>query len=367
MRIQIISIILVFLYGSIVFGQMNTLTVDPALAERGVKSLVERQEFSGYADPNIGSKISPVAGLQWQTEYLTDGGDGIAKTRIEDDWTVRNLETEDTVAHFDTLDGRTLVEPSNRVFIYAPRFGAVRKIEGVLNNAQITALSRTDNQYFLNIDRGKEQLGYTVQGVQSGYARTRTQLSGVEGFKKSTGAGITQGLGAYSNFESAMYYSNLLRQQFIGLAELTFLTEGKVYAKAWQGNEGIKVQMNILAPMEATSEEGAESFFQIEEDESKTFKLRLIKTASKKSAQPGEIVEFTLRFDNIGTQLIGNVTILDNLTTRLEFLPGTALSSLKSGFVVQPNDGGSFTLRFEITDPLNPGEFGVIQFQCRVR
>jgi uncharacterized repeat protein (TIGR01451 family) len=164
-----------------------------------------------------------------------------------------------------------------------------------------------------------------------------------------------------------MYYSNLLRQQFIGLAELTYLTEGRVYARAWQGNEGIKVQMNILAPMAATSEEGAESFFQIEEDESKTSKLRLIKTASKKSAQSGEIVEFTLRFDNIGTQLIGNVTILDSLTTRLEFLSGTALSSLKSGFVVQPNDGGSFTLRFEITDPLKPGEFGVIQFQCRVR
>ncbi|MDR0705633.1 MAG: DUF11 domain-containing protein [Planctomycetaceae bacterium] len=366
MRIQIISIILVFSCVSTVLGQTNRLTVDPVLAEQGVNIVTNRQETQEYSRPNIGSNVGLNTGGRRQAEYLADGGDGIAKTRIEEDWTVRNLEAEDTVAHFDTLDGRTLVEPSNRVLLYAPRFGAVRKIEGLLNNTQITALSRTDAQSSLNIGQGKEQLGYTVQETQSGYARTRTQLSGVGGLKKSTGAGVTQGLGAYSNFESAMYYSNLLRQQFIGLAELTYLTTGRAFARAWQGSEGIKVQMNILAPMEATSEEGAESFFQIE-DESKTSKLRLIKTASKKSAQPGEIVEFTLRFDNVGTQIIGNVTILDNLTTRLEFLPGTALSSLKSGFVVQPNDSGSFTLRFEITDPLKPGEFGVVQFQCRVR
>ncbi|MDR3199173.1 MAG: hypothetical protein LBU34_15000 [Planctomycetaceae bacterium] len=358
MRFQIVSMIGVLLCASAVFGQADVLTVDPSLAERGVKIVAERQELQGRFPPNTGTAR--------QTEYLADGGDGLAKTIVEEDWTVRNLETEDTVAHFDTLDGRTLVEPSNRVFLYAPRFGAVRQIEGVLNNAQITALSRTDGQCSLNIDRGKEQLGYTVQETKSGYARTRTQLSGVGGLKKSTGAGITQGLGTYSNFESAMYYSNLLRQQFIGLGELAYLTRGRVFAGAWQGTGGIKVQMNILAPMEATAEEGAESFFQIE-DESKTSKLRLIKTASRQSAQSGEVIEFTLRFDNVGTQVIGNVTILDNLTTRLEFLPETALSSLKSGFVVQANDSGSFTLRFEITDPLKPGEFGVIQFQCRVR
>ena len=53
-------------------------------------------------------------------------------------------------------------------------------------------------------------------------------------------------------------------------------------------------------------------------------RLRLIKCASKHHALPGEEVEFTLRFDNIGDQVIGNVTIIDNLTTRLEYVPNTA-------------------------------------------
>jgi uncharacterized repeat protein (TIGR01451 family) len=125
--------------------------------------------------------------------------------------------------------------------------------------------------------------------------------------------------------------------------------------------------MNELAPMAATGVDGAAVFFQIEDKQSRTSKLRLIKVASKESAQPGEIVEFTLRFDNVGNQLLGNITILDDLTGRLEFLPGTAVASLQSGFTPKVNTTGGLTLRFEIMEPLAPGEFGVIQFQCRVR
>ena len=49
-------------------------------------------------------------------------------------------------------------------------------------------------------------------------------------------------------------------------------------------------------------------------------------------ARPGEFVDFTIRFDNIGDQKIGNVTLVDNLTTRLEYVEGTAESSLAADF-----------------------------------
>ena len=45
-------------------------------------------------------------------------------------------------------------------------------------------------------------------------------------------------------------------------------------------------------------------------------------------ALPGEVVEFTHRFDNVGDHEIGNVTIVDNLTTRLEYVPNSATSSV---------------------------------------
>jgi uncharacterized repeat protein (TIGR01451 family) len=96
-------------------------------------------------------------------------------------------------------------------------------------------------------------------------------------------------------------------------------------------------------------------------------KLRVIKVASTQMAQPGEMVAFTIRFDNIGNQTIRNVAILDNLSSRMEYLPATAQSSVEAQFVAQPNEGGSTVLRWQLAKPLEPGKGGVVRFTCRVR
>jgi uncharacterized repeat protein (TIGR01451 family) len=95
--------------------------------------------------------------------------------------------------------------------------------------------------------------------------------------------------------------------------------------------------------------------------------LRLLKLASRGHAQPGEEVEFTLRFDNIGDQVIGNVTIVDNLSTRLEYIPESAKSSVDAGFVTEPNAAGSTILRWEIKEPVEPGAGGILRFRVKVR
>jgi uncharacterized repeat protein (TIGR01451 family) len=82
---------------------------------------------------------------------------------------------------------------------------------------------------------------------------------------------------------------------------------------------------------------------------------------------PGEEVEFVLRFDNIGDQVIGNVTIVDNLSTRLEYIAGSAQSSVDARFVTEPNAAGSTILRWEITNPVKPREGGLLRFRARVR
>ena len=96
-------------------------------------------------------------------------------------------------------------------------------------------------------------------------------------------------------------------------------------------------------------------------------KLRLVKLASSGQALPGEEVEFTLRFDNTGDQLIGNVTIADNLTTRFEYVPGSAKSSVNGDFITEQNDVGSLVLRWEIKDPVKPGAGGILRFKVKVR
>ena len=82
---------------------------------------------------------------------------------------------------------------------------------------------------------------------------------------------------------------------------------------------------------------------------------------------PGEEIEFTLRFDNIGDQVIGNVTIVDNLSPRFEYVPDTAKSSVDAGFTTKSNDAGSLVLRWEVKDPVKPGAGGVLRFRVKVR
>jgi hypothetical protein len=63
-----------------------------------------------------------------QDEFVCDGGDLNHDVLVKQDWTVVGLDQQDTIAHFDTVDGRTEVVESNCVCIYSPRFAAVRQV-----------------------------------------------------------------------------------------------------------------------------------------------------------------------------------------------------------------------------------------------
>ncbi len=95
--------------------------------------------------------------------------------------------------------------------------------------------------------------------------------------------------------------------------------------------------------------------------------MRVCKVASTKQAKPGDFVEFTIRFDNVGDAAIGNVTLIDNLTTRLEYVDGSAKASREADFFSSPNEGDSLVLRWEFAEPLDPGHGGLVRFKCRVR
>ncbi|MDR1480968.1 MAG: hypothetical protein LBJ00_18750 [Planctomycetaceae bacterium] len=348
----------------------SSIMVDPSLKELGANVIAEANE--GKEIFNGGLRPDGSFGFWRQEEYLADGGDGNgtygnAKVAVDSDWTVRNLDTGDTVAHYDTVDGRTVVEASNQVHIYAPRFGAVRKIEGVINTDHLTSLSAINQQERTNTNKSAENTKRTEQGLIAGYTRSRADLEGVRSRVVGAGVGASQNVGGYSNFEGVMSYSDVLRSRKFGSAEIIHLAEACQNAREWQGTEGVKINASYRTPMSVSVEEGVGQLFKIDDSGvASRSKLRLIKVASKKSAKSGDIIEFTLRFDNLGTEPLGNITVIDNLTTRLQFLPDSAKSSVPSGFLVESNGALSFTLRFEVTDPLEAGQFGVIQFSCRV-
>ena len=95
--------------------------------------------------------------------------------------------------------------------------------------------------------------------------------------------------------------------------------------------------------------------------------LRIIKVADKGAAAPGEVITFTIRYDNLGGREVTAMRIVDNLTPRLEYVDDSATSDRAGRLVIQDNGEGSLVLIWEMEDPLPPKTGGVVTFQARVR
>jgi len=135
---------------------------------------------------------------------------------------------------------------------------------------------------------------------------------------------------------------------------------------AWTADSQVQVVVDGRAASEEVGVSRVHSLYRVQSRYGES-KLRLVKVASTATALPGETVDFTLRFDNVGTVPITDLLIIDNLSTRLEYVDGSSQASKAVEFSVQPNEAGSLTLQWRLTEPLPPGEGGIIRFQCRVR
>jgi uncharacterized repeat protein (TIGR01451 family) len=299
-------------------------------------------------------------------EYLFDGGDHPPSVEVMPDWTVLGLDLEDTVAHYDTLDGRTEVQASNRVPIYAPRFASVRHIAGLSMSHNRFRVAGVDSPTG-PVTQEDQQLATTVhQPVQP---ERYLGIRGLQDFRERAGTlGVTGDVllgGLRDRFQTHEDFQ-VIRDGTFDNSEKARLAIWLAAAAAWESDQSAQVMLDEHAAVQVIGRSRAQSVYEYELPEGKP-RLRIIKVASTAQAQPGDEIEFTLRFDNVGDQVIGNVTIIDNLTTRLEYLPNTAECSLDARFVTEENDGESLVLRWEILDPLPVGQGGIIRFRCLVR
>ena len=298
-------------------------------------------------------------------EYIYDGDDRGTPVGVDENWTIFGMQTEDTFGHFDTLDGRRLVSPSNRVKIYSPRFAAVRKVDGVFNARRNTRVGSFDEKLVMQTTRGKDFSSSTMQNVA---------LNGIEASKRASGfehrtrgvttdqaielIGVRNSFSAYENLELIKWgkHSN---------AQTARLQLGMMSANTWQDNMRLQVHAKGAQPVVVNDLSSAQQIIHVESD-GKGSVLRVTKVASKIAAELGEEVEFTIRFDNLSSKPVGNVTLVDNLTGRLQYVPGSAECSLKATFIEKKNEGGSLMLRWEVTDPVKPFKGGIIRFKCKV-
>ena len=147
---------------------------------------------------------------------------------------------------------------------------------------------------------------------------------------------------------------------------MPYLARGAQAAITWSHVQAVQIILDRKGAMAVVQNQNAETVYTVDEPPANP-KLRIIKLASTSDALPGEEVWFTIRFDNVGNQMIGNVTIIDSLSTRLEYVEGSAQCSREATFSTQPNEGDSLVVRCELAQPLDVGKGGIIRFCCRVR
>jgi uncharacterized repeat protein (TIGR01451 family) len=298
-------------------------------------------------------------------EYLCDGGDFGSPAGVRADWTIDGLDQEDAIAHYDTVDGRVIVTPSNRVCLYAPRFAAVRRVVNLMAHEQpefinvaveeLSPAKAAESQPVVS-SLQRHAVGINLGQQPPSLYRQRQQAGALENLQATMD--VYDSLGPYANLQ-------IIRTGIIDNAEKPWLALSTEAAIALTGVQAPQVLFGVKAAAAQVSVRQAGIIYQTDGPDNP--RLRLIKLASCGHALPGEEIEFTLRFDNIGDQVIGNVTIADNLSTRFEYIPNTARSSVDAEFLTMPNGNESSILRWEIKQPVQPGEGGVLRFRVRVR
>ena len=329
-----------------------------------------------YAGPGVGvvdtnatpaipcgivDKIPP----RYRDEYVCDGNDRGQRATTGEDWKVEGLDMEDTVGHFDTLDGRIVVSPSNRVCIYAPRFSAVRRVLSANYETIRQKIGSTNENLQVSNAIRNDFSSTALQNVQ---VKSNRKTQRVNAFRTRTrGVLIDKTVRLIGSRQAFKPYEDLglIRYGEHSLAESARLDLAIQSALAWNSEVSAQITINNQQPIIVNDVTQTSDFISIESKNGT--KLRLCKLASVISAKSGETVEFTIRFDNMGRELIGNVTILDNLSPRLQYEEGSAECSIKAELKTEANEGGSTMLRWEISDPLPVGEGGIIRFRCLMR
>ncbi len=297
-------------------------------------------------------------------EYICDGGDINEDVRVKQNWDVVGLDPEDTVAHFDTVDGKTEVTASNKCCIYAPRFAAVRRVINPLVHEGHERIAGVEKPTKLNVH---QELGQPTTAVQPEQVVADLHIDPAVTFRDQTrGIGLESVMNPFLARGGFMPHENLklIQRGVFEASEKAVLAERTEAALVWTNTQAVQVIIDGQMAHEARFAAKPESTYTYELDGKA--RVRICKIASSCDAQVGEFVEFTLRFDNVGDQKVGNVTIIDHLTPRLEYVKDSQSSTVAAEFKTQENPD-TLVLRWEIKDPLEVGQGGLIRFRCRVR
>ncbi len=315
---------------------------------------------SGYA--------MPMVQRPWQydpQEFLCDGGDQPPHAVLTRDDQIRGLQPEDTVSHYTTEAGDIEFAASNRVCVYSPRFGNVRRITGAIQGGGAIAVAGATRPV------GPQDVNYDLPGL----VMTDTVEVGREEFTRRIDSMRDRNRGVrienvQQPLQTADVRTVLAGIQNVGISELdesqlALLERYAVAATIWTLDESVEVAIEDLAPPVLTRDQKVDAL--VVYDFPGPGRLNLIKLADKKHAATGDTVTFSLRLQNVGDSAVSGVVVTDDLVTRLEYVAESQSASADAEFETKPNEANSSQLIWRLKDELAVGDSVTIEFKCRVR
>ncbi|OWK47425.1 DUF11 domain-containing protein [Fimbriiglobus ruber] len=260
-------------------------------------------------DPILGPKTP-------SEECLTDGGDVGPRLGIGPGGRLGGLNPTDVALQYTSRDKRHVVT-SNRVCICAPRF-VIRRADLLISGVQVK----------LNPD-----------GIGT--------IMGPRGTSMNLPPGAVVNRVKPVEFDARMRTAIMIAEN--GIATFVGMTMPRLVVVS----RGVRIVATAVEPEEITSHPN---------------EVAVTKTVDPASGvKPGDIVTFTIRYQNDTRDAVSDLMLSDSLSGRLEYVHGSSVGDRPSTVTTIDNEAGSVVVNFEIPGPIASGQGGVVKFKAKVR
>ncbi len=337
-----------------------------------------------HALPPTAHPVGPFARLHYPRpehpeECLRDGGDAGVPVHFFPGRTLAGVDPADTVADYIDSRGTRRLAVTNMICLCVPRFVVVRHLLPPTIHESVSELAAVDGL------TAQERLLALRKTARARQVEEPDLLRGRQ--RPNADIVVTPPAGVMN--------VQLLHGYHMDIGQATMLATDRVHTLDAERKAKLARQVQLAIRLSRIESPdgvggllGTKAFGMIEglgavaatvetrevvyickpgEPELPDQPLQVLKWASTDQAQIGDVVTFFIRYRNVGGKPIQDLAITDSLTGRLEYVPGSAKSDHETIFVTQANEAGSLTLRWEVRQPLERGESGVVSFQARIR
>ncbi|MDB5387470.1 MAG: conserved repeat domain protein [Planctomycetaceae bacterium] len=303
--------------------------------------------------------------IKYPDEYIFDGGDrAFPLTRNND--VFLGVETEDTIAEYKDHEDKPRVKKSNRVAIYSPRFGSVVTISSPNSDTIVDKVSGHMVAQGGFGMRSRQSIDEKRQNLEPIRVQTRSRATGI-GTEVGTNALSKEvnrevGVAVMKMHQSRGQWGKGEFQENLKASS----AQGRLFAEHWTRKDFPVLEGHASAATQTVTLQVTAEYVGLE-DNGKRGDLLLTKTANRGEANIGDLITFTIHFENRGDKELRSVVIIDNLSPRLEFEAGSVTTDRPGKHTAHDNDEGSVVLKFTLDEPLPGRTKGSITFQCKVK